>query len=125
MTTYEESIRSALLVRKQDTVDDACEHLGRSIMKMKQRYQQHKEKKRSRTLIFLQELPTQVRESKHVNKVCQALTLKGTRCTFKCVNGSLSNRHRLTNSAMVQGHKQTCHLHYYFMIIISLLTQYT
>ncbi len=105
MTTYEASIRSALLVRKQDTVDDACEHLGRSIMKMKQKYQQHAEKKQSRTLIFLPELPTQVRESKHVNKVCQALTLKGTRCTFKCVNGSFCKKHSLSKSEGVLGKK--------------------
>ncbi len=105
MTTYEESIRSALVVRKQDTVDDACEHLGRSIMKMKQKYQQHADKKQSRTLIFLDEMPIQVRESKHVNKVCQALTLKGNMCTFKSVNGSFCKKHSLTKNESVLGKK--------------------
>lgn len=105
MTTYEESIRSALLVRKQDNVDDACEHLGRSIMKMKQKYQQHAEKKQSRTIIILDEVPVQVRESKHVNKTCQALTLKGNRCTFKSVNGCFCKKHSLTKSEGVLGIK--------------------
>jgi hypothetical protein len=105
MATYEESIQCAIHVRKQPGVDTACEHLGRSIWKMKQRYQELEKRKQSRTIIVLDEIPVQVKESKHVNKTCQALTLKGNRCTFKSVNGCFCKKHSLTKAEGVLGIK--------------------
>jgi len=105
MTTYEESVQSALLVRKQDTVDDACEHLARSIWKMKQRYQQMQVKKNSRTMIVLNEVPTSVREQKHTDRTCQALTLKGKKCAFKSVNGCYCKKHGVSKNDSVLGVK--------------------
>ena len=105
MTTYEESIHSALLVRGQDTVDDACEHLARSIFKMKNRYRELEVKKNSRTMIVLDEVPVAIREQKYTDRTCQALTLKGKKCAFKSVNGCYCKKHSMKKSESVLGVK--------------------
>jgi len=106
MTTYEESVKSALLVRKQDNIDDECEHLARSIWKMKQRYQQLEANKNSRTMIVLDDVPSQVRQQKHVDRTCHAFTLKGKKCTFRTVNGCYCKKHAVDKNTISLGKKQ-------------------
>ena len=103
--SYSESVQSAMKVMKQVEPNDASEHLARSIWKMKQRYQQLEAKKNSRTMIVLDEVPASVREHKHTDRTCQALTLKGKKCAFKSVNGCYCKKHSVNKGDSVLGMK--------------------
>lgn len=108
MSTYKESVHSALLVSGRATVDDACEHLARSIFKMKNRYKELETKKKSRVAIVIDEVPTSIHEHKHVDKLCQASTLKGARCSFKAVNGCYCKKHSINGKVVPMGKLLKC-----------------
>lgn len=98
-----ETMQSAMKMLNRSRPDSDCEHLARSIVKMKQSYKKHENKKRSQTAIMLDEVPTQTREQKHVDRVCQALTLKGTRCSFKAVNDCYCKKHSISGKVITLG----------------------
>jgi hypothetical protein len=103
--SYTESVQSAMKVMNRVDTNDACEHLARSIWKMKQRYQQLEAKKNSRTMIVLADVPVAVREQKHTDRTCQALTLKGKKCAFKSVNGCYCKKHSVNKKDSALGMK--------------------
>lgn len=98
-----ETIQSAMKMLNRSRPDGECEHLARSIIKMKQSYKKYENKKQSRTVIMLDEVPIQAREQKHVDRVCQALTLKGTRCSFKAVNDCYCKKHSISGKVITLG----------------------
>lgn len=98
-----EAMQSAMKILNRSRPDRDCEVLARSIVKMKQSYKKHESIKQSRTIIVLDETPAPQREQKHVDKTCQALTLKGVRCSFKAVNGCYCKKHSINDKSVVLG----------------------
>lgn len=82
------------------------EHLRRSVEKMRLAYKAHEDKKRSRTLIFIKDLPERVVEKRSVTGICQALTMKGKKCSFRAVNGCFCKKHTVKDSEKVLGTKR-------------------
>ena len=73
--SYDECLRDAMRLHGVKTPDARCEHLARSVMKMKSKYVQHAEHKKSRSSILITDSPKQVVEQKHNTNICQSTTL--------------------------------------------------
>lgn len=68
---------------------------------MKNKYKQHEAHKKSRSLVVLTEAPKKVVEPKYVGNICQSLTLKGKKCTFKATCGNFCKKHSVVNNELV------------------------
>ena len=82
------------------------EHLRRSVEKMRVAYKAHEDKKQSRTIVFLKYIPERIVEKRSVSGICQALTMKGNKCSFRAVNGCFCKKHTLKDSEKVIGTKR-------------------
>ncbi|MBT6183978.1 MAG: hypothetical protein HOI07_04405 [Betaproteobacteria bacterium] len=82
------------------------EHLRRSVEKMRVAYKAHEDKKQSRTIVFLKDIPERIVEKRSVSGICQALTMKGNKCSFRAVNGCFCKKHTLKDSEKVIGTKR-------------------
>lgn len=87
------------------TPDDRCMRLAISLQKMKNAYKRHEDHKNSRTIVVLEEAPKKIQQTRHVVNICEAVTMKGTRCTFKAVNGCYCKKHNLSTKKPVLGKK--------------------
>jgi hypothetical protein len=102
---YHAHLENVMRHMKRDTPDEKCEHLTRSIMKMKRGYIRHAEKRNARTVMFLDEAPKRVVEQKHVGRLCQSTTLKGKKCTFRATCGMYCKKHSVSKIENVLGKK--------------------
>jgi hypothetical protein len=82
------------------------EQLRRSVEKMRLAYKAYEDKKQSRTLVFLDDVPERIIEQRKVGGICQALTMKGKKCSFRAVNGCFCKKHTLRDSEKVLGTKR-------------------
>ena len=96
-------MQTAMKILNKSKPDVDCENLARGINKMKQSYKTYESKKQSRSIIILEDIPVPQREQKHVDKTCQALTLKGVKCSFKAVNGCYCKKHSINENNNVLG----------------------
>lgn len=99
--SYEDCLRDAMRFHKVSSPDERCAHLARSILKMKSKYTQHEEKKRARSISVITEAPKHVVENKHSTNICQSMTLKGKKCTFKATCGSFCKKHSVSKKDMI------------------------
>jgi hypothetical protein len=99
--SYEDCLRDAMHLHRVSTPDERCEHLARSVYKMKSKYKQHEAHKKARSLVVLTEAPKQVVEQKYTTNICQSTTLKGKRCTFKATCGNFCKKHSVANKDLV------------------------
>lgn len=98
-------INRAMEILGSKTPDDRCMRLATSLQKMKNAYKRHENHKNSRTIIVLEEAPKKVQQNRHVVNMCGALTMKGTKCTFKAVNGCYCKKHSISTKKPVLGKK--------------------
>jgi len=82
------------------------EHLLRSVEKMRLSYKAHAERKRSHTIVFLDDVPERIIAKRNSGGICQALTMKGKKCSFRAVNGCFCKKHTLKDSEKVLGVKR-------------------
>lgn len=82
------------------------EQLLRSVEKMRLAYKAHEDKKHSRTIVFLNDVPERLIEKRNAGGICQALTMKGKKCSFRAVNGCFCKKHTLKDSEKVLGVKR-------------------
>ncbi len=104
--SYQECLENAMRIRKVSSPDDECIHLAKGLMKLKRGYDAHAQKKRDRSAILIMDTKPII-EFKLVKStnICQSLTLKGKRCTFKAVCGNYCKKHSLKQDDMVLGKK--------------------
>jgi len=99
--SYEECLRDAMRLHKVSSPDERCEHLARSVFKMKNKYKEHENKKRERALVVIKEAPKKVVEQKYAPSLCQSTTLKGKKCTFRATCGNFCKKHSVGNKDLV------------------------
>lgn len=99
--SYEECLRDAMRLHMLSTPDERCAHLARSVFKMKNKYKQHEENKKGRSIQVIAEAPKHIVEQKHTINICQATTLKGKKCTFKATCGSFCKKHSVSKKDMI------------------------
>lgn len=104
--SYQECLENAMRIRKVSSPDDECIHLAKGLVKLKRGYDTHAQKKRDRSAILILDTAPVV-EFKLVksSNICQSLTLKGKRCTFKAVCGNYCKKHNVKQDDMVLGKK--------------------
>lgn len=95
--SYEECLRDAMRLHKVSTPDERCAHLARSVFKMKNKYRQHAEYKKERSMVVITEAPKRLVEHKYTGNICQSTTLKGKRCTFKANCGNFCKKHSVSS----------------------------
>lgn len=98
-------IKRAMEILMIKIPDDRCMHLATSLQKMKNAYKRHENYKKSRTIVILEEAPKIVHQARHTVNICEAFTMKGTKCTFKAVNGCYCKKHSLSTGKPVLGKK--------------------
>ena len=99
--SYEDCLRDAMRLHRVSTPDERCEHLARSVFKMKSKYRQHETHKQARSLVVLTEAPKKIVEPKYTGNICQSMTLKGKKCTFKANCGKFCKKHSVANKDLV------------------------
>ena len=99
--SYEDCLRDAMRLHKLSTPDERCAHLARSMLKMKSKYKQYEENKQERSITVITEAPKHLVEHKHITNICQSMTLKGKKCTFKATCGSFCKKHSVAKKDMV------------------------
>jgi hypothetical protein len=99
--SYEDCLRDAMRLHKVSTPDERCAHLARSMLKLKNKYTQHEDRKKSRCVVMITAAPKHVVEQKHATNICQSTTLKGKMCTFKATCGSFCKKHSVSKKEMV------------------------
>ena len=98
--SYEDCLRDAMRLHRLSTPDERCEHLARSVFKMKNRYKKHEAHKKERSMVVITEAPKRVVEQKYTSNICQSTTLKGKKCTFKASCGNFCKKHSVSNREM-------------------------
>lgn len=99
--SYEDCLRDAMRLYKVSTPNDRCEHLARSVLRMKNKYKQHEAHKKERSMVVITEAPKNVVEQKYTGSICQSTTLKGKRCAFKATCGKFCKKHSVANKDLV------------------------
>ena len=75
--------------------DDRCYHLANATWAMKNKYQEHANKKDSRKVIVIDKSPEIISEQRtSTKKTCSALTMKGKPCGFKASCGNFCKKHQ-------------------------------
>ena len=85
-------------LHRVSTPDERCAHLARSVFRMKNKYREHEALKRERSMVVIAEAPKKVVEQKYTANICQSITLKGKRCTFKANCGKFCKKHSVSNN---------------------------
>lgn len=99
--SYEDCLRDAMCLYGVSTPDERCEHLARSVLKMKNGYRRHEEKKKARSVAVITEAPKRIVEQKYVSNICQSTTLKGKKCTFRATCGNFCKKHSVSLKEIV------------------------
>jgi hypothetical protein len=103
--SYNECLRDAMSIHNVSTPDERSAHLARSMLKMKNKYIHHANKKKDRSVVIITEPPKHIVEQKHTTNICQSTTLKGKRCSFKATNGCFCKKHSTAKDSVVLGNK--------------------
>lgn len=93
MVSYQVCLEDAMKLLKMSTPNERCEQLARSVFKMKNKYKDHENKKRERSMVVITETPKPIVESKYSGNICQATTMKGKKCSFKATCGGFCKKH--------------------------------
>jgi hypothetical protein len=96
--SYDECLRDAMRLTKSSRPDEKSAHLARSILKMKNKYLYHCEKKQNHSTMMITEAPPRVVEAKHKQNICQSITLRGKACQFKASCGDYCKKHSLNKT---------------------------
>lgn len=99
--SYEDCLRDAMRIYRVSTPDERCEHLARSVLRMKNKYKQHELLKKERSITVITDAPIKTIEHKYAGSICQSTTLKGKRCTFKAICGKFCKKHNVANKDLV------------------------
>jgi len=105
MATYQSCLNDAMRLHRVDTPTEKCKHLAVSVYKMKQRYREHEEKKKNKSIVILTETPKEKPITKHSGDICQAITMKGKKCTFKAACGGFCKKHSKCATSVALGEK--------------------
>tara|TARA_B100000401_G_scaffold120642_1_gene78851 strand:+ start:6514 stop:6801 length:288 start_codon:yes stop_codon:yes gene_type:complete len=73
--------------------DEKCERFARSIHKLRESRKQYDDKREKSKIIFLENAPEKSLNTKNFSNICQAVTLKGKKCTFKASCGNFCKKH--------------------------------
>lgn len=105
MATYQSCLNDAMRLHRVDTPTEKCKHLAASVYKMKQRYREHEEKKKNKSIVILTETPKEKPITKQSGDICQAITMKGKKCTFKAACGGFCKKHSKCATPVALGEK--------------------
>lgn len=72
---------------------EKCERFARSIHKLRESRKQYDDKREKSKIIFLENTPEKCLNTKKFSNICQAVTLKGKKCTFKASCGNFCKKH--------------------------------
>ncbi len=104
--SYQECLENAMRIRKVSSPDDECIRLAKGLMKLKRGYDTHAQKKKNRSAILIEDIKPIIQHKPIKSSgICQSMTLKGKRCTFKAVCGNYCKKHSLKQGDMVLGEK--------------------
>ena len=73
--------------------EEKCERFARSIHKLRESRKKYDDKREKSKIIFLENVPDKCLNTKKFSNICQAVTLKGKKCTFKASCGTFCKKH--------------------------------
>jgi hypothetical protein len=75
------------------TQNEMCERFARSIHKLRESRKEYDDKREKNKIKFLDVVPEKHIQNRHVNNICQAITMSGKKCSFRASCGVFCKKH--------------------------------